>query len=223
MRLLVIEDEPELGPLIRDALERSGFATDLAVDLGSADDRIALTRYDTVILDLALQDGGALLLLQRRRLRESISLLVLTDLDECDDHITELGSAAADYLTKPFHMSELIASVCALLRRPGAALGESLSLGNIVLNTITRQVRVDDTEIGLSDQETVALELLLRHQGHVVLRDLLQQNLQSCDAGSTSNAMDALLDRLRCKLSNAAATPRVHVLHGVGYLLIGMQ
>ncbi len=209
-----------MAALLRDALERSGFAVDLAPDLAQADDHIAVTGYDTIILDLALPDGDGLSLLRRLRARGSnIPVLVLTARDGPDDRVSGLDSGADDYLVKPFHIPELIARVRALLRRPGAALGVTLRLGNLVLDTTTRRARVDDVDIGLSLRETMLLELLLRRQGNVVAREVLERGLYSFDAEIGSNAMDVLVHRLRRKLADAAATPYVHTVRGVGYML----
>jgi len=209
---------------MRDAFERSGFTVDLALELAPADDQIAVTHYDTIILDVALPDGEELALLQRLQLRKpNLPVLVLTEFDGLDDHVTRLGSRAADYLAKPFHMPELIARVCALLRQSGAVLGETLGLGNLVLDTTTRRVRVDHVDIGLSVHEIILLELLLRRQGHVVPREMLEEKLHNCDVQFGSNAVEILVHRLRRKLADAAATPCVHTVRGIGYLLTGMQ
>ena len=224
MRILVVEDEGELAILVRSALERAGFAVDLAPDLTLADDHIALTAYDALVLDLALPDGDGLALLRRLRARGStLPVLVLTARDAADDRVTGLDSGADDYLAKPFHMAELIARIRALLRRPGALLGVTLSLGNVVLDTTTRQARVAGSDIGLSVREAALLELLLRRQSYVVPREVLEQKLYSFDAQLGSNAMEVLVHRLRRKLTEAGATPCVHTVRGVGYLLAGAE
>jgi DNA-binding response OmpR family regulator len=117
-------------------------------------------------------------------------------------------------------MPELTARLRAVLRRPGAALGARLNLGNLSLDSATRQVWVDGGGIELSVRETAMLELLLRRQGNVVAREVLEQQLYSFDAQPGSNALEVLVHRLRRRLQEAAATPRVHTVRGVGYLLI---
>ena len=224
MRLLVVEDERELAALLRGALERGGFAVDLAPDLAQTDECLALVRYDTVILDLALPDGDGLTLLRRLRARGSpLPVLVLTARDGPEDRVTGLDAGADDYLVKPFHIPELIARVRALLRRPDAALGVSLSLGNLVLDTTTRQARVDGVDIGLSVRETTLLELLLRRQSSVVPRELLEQGLYSFDSQLGSNAMEVLVHRLRRKLADTTASLSLHTVRGVGYVLTSTE
>jgi len=220
MRLLVVEDERELAALMRQSLERGGFAVDCASDLSGAEDHLGLLEYDAMVLDRGLPDGEGLSLLRRLRARGSaLPVLVLTARDGPDDRVAGLDAGADDYLIKPFHMPELIARLRALLRRPGAVLGVRLSLGNLELDTTSRQVRVNGQDIGLSVRETTMLELLLRRQGDVVTRESLEQGLYSFDAQLGSNAMEVLVHRLRRKLADAAASLSVHTVRGVGYLL----
>ncbi len=222
MRLLVVEDEAELAALTRRALERGGFAVDLAADIAEADEHLVAAKYDTVILDLALPDGNGLALLRRMRAHGStVPVLVLTARDGPEDRVIGLDAGADDYLVKPFHMPELIARVRALLRRPDAAFGVMLNLGNLVLDTTTRQVRVDGAAIGLSVRETQLLEQLLRNQSNVVTREVLEQRLYSFDSDLGSNAMEVLVHRLRRKLADTPATVSVHTVRGVGYLVTG--
>jgi DNA-binding response OmpR family regulator len=220
MRLLVIEDERELGGLVGSALERGGFAVDLAETLDAASAHLDLVSYDAAILDLALPDGDGLTLLRRvRKQGSTLPVLLLTARDAPEDRVLGLNAGADDYVIKPFHMPELIARVRALLRRPSAALGVMLTLGNLVLDTTSRQVRVDGADIGLSVRETSVLEILVRQQGAVVTRDLMEQRLYSFEAQLGSNALEVLIHRLRRRLQEAGATVVIHTVRGVGYLM----
>jgi DNA-binding response OmpR family regulator len=220
MRLLVIEDERELGGLVRTALERGGFAVDLAETLDAATACLDLVSYDVAILDLALPDGDGLTLLRRvRKQGSTLPVLVLTARDAPEDRVLGLNAGADDYLIKPFHMPELIARLRALMRRPNAALGITLTLGNLLFDTTSRIVRVDGAEIGLSVRETSMLEVLIRQQGSVVTRELMEQRLYSFEAQLGSNALEVLIHRLRRRLQEVGAAVVIHTVRGVGYLM----
>ncbi len=222
MRLLVVEDEPELARLLRDALARSGFAVDCAETLGAASDHLRVASYDVLILDLGLPDGDGLVLLRHlRRNGETVPVLILTARDAPEDRVSGLDTGADDYLVKPFHMPEMISRIRALLRRPNAALGVRLRSCNLTLDTIARSIAVNDRPLLLSARETALLELLLRRQGGVVTRETIEENLYNFDRMIGSNAVEVLVHRLRRKLQEAGATPQIHTLRGVGYLLAG--
>src|SRR5271170_2967454 len=133
MRLLVIEDESELAGLLRAALTRAGFAVDLVGNIASAQDYLAVATYDAMILDLGLPDGDGMSLLRAMRGKgNGTPVLILTARDAPEDRVAGLDTGADDYVIKPFHMTELISRMRALLRRPNAALGVRLELGNVV-------------------------------------------------------------------------------------------
>lgn len=224
MRLLAVEDEPELGALLRDALSRAGFAVDLAATAGTAEDHLALVDYDAMILDLGLPDGDGLELLSALRRRGSgLPVLVLTARDAPEDRVIGLDSGADDYLIKPFHVPELISRIRAVLRRPNAALGVVLELGDLVLDTTARLARVGETPLILSVREMALLEMLLRRQGKVITREAIEQGLYGFDTELGSNAVEVLVHRLRRKLTEASARVAVHTLRGVGYLLADLS
>jgi DNA-binding response OmpR family regulator len=220
MRLLTVEDEPDLGVLLREALSRAGFAIDLVTGIADAENHIRLAAYDVMILDLGLADGdGLTLLCALRRRGNMVPVLILTARDAPEDRVSGLDIGADDYLIKPFHMPELISRVRALLRRPNAALGVVLELGELVLDTAARQAKVGATPLVLSLREMALLELLLRRQGRVVTREAIEQGLYGFDTTLGSNAVEVLVHRLRRKLADADARAVVHTLRGVGYLL----
>lgn len=221
MRFLVIEDEKRIAELVQAALEKAGFTADT---VGTAADACAAGTaypYDLIILDLGLPDQDGLDILGTLRGAEHpVPVLVLTARDTVDDRVAGLNAGADDYLIKPFAMTELLARVKALLRRPGQALGITLEVGNIIFDTIGREAKADKTPLALSRRELAVLEHLMRRAGRVVPKDVLEEKLYGIDEELESNAIPVHVSHLRKKLIEAKATPRIHTVRGVGYLLV---
>ena len=163
------------------------------------------------------------LLRQLRRTGNNVPVLILTARDAPQERVTGLDEGADDYLVKPFHMAELISRIRALLRRPNAALGLQLEMGNIALDTITRQSRVNGRRVLLSPREIALLEFVLRRQGNVVTREMLEQNLYDFGTTLGSNALEVLVHRLRRKLAEAQANVTLHTVRGIGYVLAACE
>jgi len=220
MRLLVVEDEPRISEIIKAALERAEFAVDTVRLRADAREALANTAYDAAILDLGLPDGDGLnLLAELRPAGNRIPILILTARDAVEDRVLGLDAGADDYLVKPFAMSELVARTKALLRRPGAALGTTLRAGNIVFDTIGRDVSVAGVPLQLPRREAAILEHLLRRQGRVVPKSVLEEKLYGIDEELESNAVPVHVHHLRRKLQDAGAGAEIHTVRGVGYLL----
>ena len=220
MRLLIVEDEPNLGRQLKSTLEGAGYAVDLATDgedghfLGSTES------YDAAVLDLGLPDGDGLSLLRGMRGRgDSTPVLVLTARDGVSDRVNGLRAGADDYLVKPFAMEELVARLQALLRRPGNMLGRRLTFGNVSLDTEGRQILVDGTARSFPARETAVLEILLRRGGNVAPKRLFEDQLFGLSGEVGSNAVEVYVHRLRKMLADCGANVRVHTVRGVGYLL----
>jgi DNA-binding response OmpR family regulator len=220
MRVLIVEDEPRIAEILAAALRRAGFAADsvaLCADAGAA---LAANPYDVTILDLGLPDGDGLNLLQDLRARENpIPVLILTARDAVEDRVDGLDAGADDYLVKPFAVSEVIARIKALLRRPGGALGTILKAGNVMFDTIGRDVRVRDVVLALPRRECAILEHLMRRLGRVVPKSVLEERLYGIEDELESNAIPVHVHHLRRKLVEAGASAEIHTVRGVGYLL----
>ncbi len=220
MRLLVVEDEMRIAELIRTGLMRAGFTVDCAGTVADATATLEVGSYDAAILDLGLPDGDGLDVLAKARQAGSvIPFLLLTARDAIDDRVLGLNAGADDYLVKPFAMDELIARTKALLRRPGLALGITLVSGNIQFDTVGREVRVGGKPLALPRQELNVLEHLVRRAGRVVPKSVLEDKLYGIDDELESNAIPVHVSHLRRKLVAAGATPEIHTVRGVGYLL----
>jgi DNA-binding response OmpR family regulator len=176
--------------------------------------------YDAVILNLGLPDDDGLSLLARIRLSgNSIPVLILTARDAVEHRVSGLDDGADDYLIKPFAMTELIARVKALLRRPGHALGTTLEAGNLTLDTLGRELRIGSISLHLPRQELAILEHLMRRAGRVVPKAVLEEKLYGMDEELESNALPVDIHHLRRKLAEAGAIAKVHTVRGIGYLL----
>src|SRR5262245_47434649 len=191
MRVLVVEDNEELAQLLAGGLRSAGFEVDLLATLDEAQAVLGNTRYAALILDLGLPDGDGLSIVrQLRRRNDPIPVLVLTARGGIHDRVTGLRVGADDYLVKPFAFEELVARLHALLRRPGHLIGKSLRVANVVLDTESRQVVIDDKPQVLSVRETSVLELLMRRAGNVVPKKLVEDQIFGIAGDVASNAIE---------------------------------
>lgn len=220
MRLLLIEDNARLASLIREGLDRQGFAVDWYETIEGAELALQIAVYDLMLLDLGLPDGDGLSLVRNvRQQKNAVPILVLTARGGLDDRVNGLDAGADDYLVKPFQIPELAARCRALLRRPGASLGVQLTAGNVLFDSTARSVVVAGRPVEASPREVDLLEALLRRAGMVVAKPTLENALYSMDAEVTPNALEASVSRLRKRLAAAGADVRVRTVHGVGYAL----
>jgi len=219
VRILIVEDEARIAELLKRALEAEGFAVDAVRLCADAREALAVTAYDAAILDLGLPDGDGIDLLRDMRGGGGVPVLVLTARDAVEDRVLGLDTGADDYLVKPFAMSELVARIKALLRRPGGALGVVLRAGNIAFDSVGRDVRVGETILSLTRRESAILEHLMRRLGRVVPKALLEEKLYGIDDELESNAIPVHVHHLRRKLIDAGASAEIHTVRGVGYLL----
>jgi two-component system response regulator TctD len=220
MRLLVVEDNDELAQLLAKGLQSAGFDVDLLGTAGEAQSVLTTTRYAALILDLGLPDGDGLSILRELRHRnDPIPILVLTARGGVHDRVTGLRSGADDYLVKPFAFNELVARLHALLRRPGHLLGSSLRMANVVYDTESRQTFIDDKPHVLSARETAVLELLMRREGNVVPKKLVEDHIFGLAGDVASNAVEVYVHRLRKELADRGAKVKIQTIRGVGYLI----
>lgn len=219
MRLLLVEDNERLSEFVARGLMAAGFTVDHVTLADEALSACSTTKYDVVILDLGLPDGdGMIVLRQLRQGGNHTPVLIMTARDALADRVAGLNAGADDYVLKPFELDEMVARLKALLRRPDGALGVSLELGNLRFDTASRTVEVAAAPLVLSRRELMLLELLLRRAGHVVGKDSLEEGLYGHDEPVSSNPLEAVVSRLRRKLSAVGAGVEIHTVRGVGYL-----
>jgi DNA-binding response OmpR family regulator len=220
MRVLVVEDESKLAATVCGALRDASFCPDHASMLADARILVNSISYEALVLDLALPDGDGLALLREIRSHGSnLAVLALTARDSVEDRVAGLDAGADDYLVKPFATAELLARLRALLRRPGAILGQRLAAGNVTLDSRTRTVEVAGRPLPLARRELLTLEVLIRRAGRVVAKDVLLDQLYELDEEPPSNAVPVHVHHLRKSLEKAGADAKIVTFRGIGYLL----
>jgi DNA-binding response OmpR family regulator len=217
--LLVVEDNQRLCQAVAESLRAQGFAVDTAASAAEGLRIWRATDYDAAVLDLMLPDDTGLNALKEMRDRGNVTpVLILTALGAIEDRVRGLDCGADDYLVKPFAMQELIARLRALLRRPGSALGRTLTLGSVKLDTSARVATVAETPLELTRSELIVLEALLRNQGRVVSKERLGECLYDFEQERSANSVETQVHRLRRKLAAAGADVSLRTLRGLGYL-----
>jgi len=220
MRVLLIEDEPEIARVIVARLGRSGFAADR---VGRIEDALVAARtqtYALTVLDRRLPDGdGVDIIAELRRLQPGLRVLVLTACDRVDERITGLDAGADDYMTKPFDVDELMARIRASLRRPGGEPPPAIEVGALRFDPGRRELSVAGAPVLLHKRELALIDALARNAGRVVLRAALVEEVYGFDDDVQSNALNIIVSRLRRRLEELGAGVDIHVARGVGYML----
>ncbi len=218
--ILVIEDEPGIVDFLERGLGALGFDVVSAAD-GVAGMHAALTEpVDLVVLDMMLPGAGGLDVLARvREAKPTLPVIALTALGEVDDRIRGLDAGAADYLSKPFSLSELAARIRAQLRAASQAPATMLKGGDIELDVITRQVRRRGQEVRLSTTEFELLAYLVRHRGQVLTREQILRAVWGYEYDPGTNVVDVYVGYLRRKLTVDGDRPPILTIRSVGYRL----
>jgi len=216
MRVLLLEDDPDLRGAVASHLRRQGMSVDEAGDLAGADERLRITGYDVAVLDRGLPDGDAAGLLRDLRADGvTVPVLFLTCRDQVGDRVTGLESGGDDYLGKPFATAELIARIRSLARRTPSVAPPVLALGDLEIDQARGAARRAGHALTLTPKEYALLEHLVRHAGRVVSRQELLEHCWDEYEDPTSNVVEARIGRMRAKVGYP---PLVHTVRGAGYL-----
>ena len=222
MRLLIVEDNRELAQAIADGLARRHLASDIATTAESAEHLFRTVNYAAMVLDLGLPDDDGINLVRRLRSAGHLQpLIILTARNEPERRVEGLLAGADDYLAKPFLFDELHARLEAIFRRSSGYVGRNLELGDVSLDTTTRELSVGGATIEASLRETELLEILLRRKEHLVPRRIMEDQLFGAGDTLGSNAVEVYVHRVRRKLERHAAGVRIKTVRGVGYMLMG--
>ena len=221
MRILVVEDEPNLREQLVGQLEKKGYSVDSAAD---GEDGLFLgSEYpvDLAIVDLGLPRLSGIEMIRRLRARDrAFPILILTARDAWQDKVEGLESGADDYLTKPFHDAELLARVNALLRRAAGHANPVLTFAGIEINTGSQTVRSNGAEVVLTGHEYRILEYLMLNAGKVVSKTELTEHIYDQDFDRDSNVVEVLIGRIRRKLDPDGSRRPIETLRGRGYRVL---
>ena len=224
MRVLVVEDEERIAEFVRNGLTEHGYAVDVARDGGEALDWADIAGFDVIVLDVMLpvRDGvDVCKTLRARGLRTPI--LMLTARDAVEDRVRGLDSGADDYLVKPFAFAELVARLRALARREPQLLSPVLRLGDLVLDSATREVARGGRPLDLTTKEYALLEYLMRNPNQVLTRTMIAEHVWNYDFDNATNVIDVHIRNLRRKLDDPFPAKLIQTVRGAGYRISSRQ
>jgi two-component system OmpR family response regulator len=220
MRILVVEDEPTLAEQLAEGVREAGYAVDVAHNGLDAHFMGDTEPFDAVVLDLGLpQMDGITVLKKWRDAGRTMPVLILTARDNWHEKVAGIDAGADDYLTKPFHMEELLARLRALIRRAGGHASAELACGPVTLDTRNNRVTVEGRALTLTSHEYRVLAYLMHHAGEVVSRSDLVEHIYAQDFDRDSNTVEVFIGRLRKKLPPGL----IETVRGMGYRLASPQ
>jgi heavy metal response regulator len=220
MRVLVVEDNPDMGAYLGQGLSEQGFAVDIVANGTAGFEYASSGVYDLLILDRMLPGQDGLDLLRRLRTKGvQAPAIFLTARGAVNDRVEGLDAGADDYLVKPFSFVELMARIRVVLRRGGDPVPTVLTMADLTLDPVTRAVERGGERIDLSSKQFALLHYLMRHAGQVVSRTMIQEHVWNYEFGGLTNVVDVHINRLRNKVDRGFGPPLIHTLRGVGYVL----
>jgi DNA-binding response OmpR family regulator len=220
MRILIAEDDEALAKFVRQGLEGEHYAVDVVTDGEQARITATQSEYDVVILDLNLPKLDGVSVLRHLRLgKPSLPVLVLTQRTKVEDRVQCLDTGADDYLGKPFSFGELSARIRALLRRSHLPSESVLTLADLKLDRVQRQVERAGRKIDLTTKEFALLEFLMRNAGRSVTRSMIIEHVWNLTFDTTTNVVDVYINYLRRKIDDGHPVKLIRTVRGVGYEL----
>jgi two-component system, OmpR family, response regulator len=221
MRVLVVEDDRKIASFVVNGLKQSGFAVDHSADGQSGLEMAQLVSYDAAVIDIMLPKLDGLTLVQTlRREGQHLPVLILSAKTTVDDRVRGLQAGGDDYLVKPFAFSELLARVQALIRRAThTAEPTKLSVADLSLDLVTREVTRGGSRLELQPREFSLLEFLMRHAGRAVTKTMILEHVWDYSFDPQTNVVDVLVHRVRSKVDKDFPAKLIHTIRGVGYAL----
>jgi two-component system OmpR family response regulator len=215
MRILVVEDEPDLLSVVAQALREEGYAVDEACDGKEGLFKATSWDYDALVLDLMLPGKNGWEVLGALRRKKKTPVLILTAQDALHDRVRGLDEGADDYLVKPFELSELLARLRALIRRSAGQASRRIEIGDVVVDTAAKTVARAGQPAGLTAREYALVELLALRRGQLVTRTQIYEHLFDENEDTLSNLVDVHVSNVRKKLGKDFITTR----RGQGYVI----
>jgi len=220
MKILVVDDEPQLRRALERALKLEGYEVELAADGDEALEAVSGSAPDAIVLDVLMPKRDGLEVCKALRAGEDRTpVLMLTARDAVQDRVDGLDAGADDYVVKPFALEELLARLRALLRRSDGKDGDALSYADLTLDPSTREVRRGEREVELTKTEFALLEHLLRHPRQVLTRSQIFEAVWGYDFGPRSNSLEVYVGYLRRKTEQGDEPRLIQTVRGVGYAL----
>jgi heavy metal response regulator len=220
MRVLVVEDNPDMGAYLGQGLSEQGFAVDIVANGKAGFEYACSGVYDLLILDRMLPGQDGLDLLRRLRTKGvQVPAIFLTAKSAVHDRVEGLDAGADDYLVKPFSFVELMARIRVVLRRGGDPLPAVLQVADLSLDPVAHTVERGGVRIDLSSKQFALLHYLMRHAGQVVSRTMIQEHIWNYEFDGLTNVVDVHINRLRNKVDRGFDRSLILTLRGVGYVL----
>jgi len=219
MRMLIVDDDPEIVGFIKRALAYEGYTVDIANDGVEALAKALEREPDLVVLDIMMPGIDGIEVSKRLRQASDVPILMLTAKGTVADRVTGLDAGADDYLVKPFSVDELLARVRALLRRRKPGREQVLRFSDLSLNTVTREVKYGNEILEFTAQEFDLLLLFMNHPRQVLRRHFIYEKVWGYDFSGDSNVIEVYIRYLRSKLESNNRTRLLHTVRGVGYVL----
>ena len=218
MKILLVEDEAEIGELIKDGLEKEEFSVDYCKDGDTGMEHAMSQTYDAIVLDVMLPGKSGLEILKMVRAgHNNVPIIIITARGETEDRIEGLDLGADDYLPKPFFVEELIARLRAIWRRSSETGMSVLNVGTLSANLMTREVARSGLQIEMTPKEFSLLAFLMRAPGRVLTRTQILEQVWGYHFDPGTNLVDVYIRRLRSKIDIENEIPLIETLRGVGY------
>ncbi|MEC4806018.1 MAG: response regulator transcription factor [Jaaginema sp. PMC 1079.18] len=224
MHVLFVEDEAKIANFVQAGLKEQGFVVDYCDNGDRAQEQALTQEYDVIVLDIMVPGKDGLAILKHlRRMGRNTPVILLTARNELDDRLEGLNLGADDYMTKPFFVEELVARIHAVVRRSIGERQNILSVGNLKLDRISREVSCDEQTVELTTREFNLLEYLMRSPGRVFTRTQILEQVWGYDFNPSTNVVDVCIQRLRKKIDRPEQPSWIENIRGVGYRFVKPQ